>query len=114
MITNKGGGNLTNQTKNGSVSDKASYKQGPRLANGPDFSPPAKPPSIKKHTQPAAPAFSAEHIKKLREVLNLTQVGLANKIGTTRVTISRWENGKTRPLPIFLRLMGALLDSGMS
>jgi len=33
-------------------------------------------------------------IKKLRTDLKLTQVQFAEKIGTSQMTIHRWENGK--------------------
>lgn len=34
------------------------------------------------------------NIKKLRTQLKLTQVKFAELLGTTQITISKWENGK--------------------
>jgi DNA-binding XRE family transcriptional regulator len=36
-------------------------------------------------------------IKKLREVLLITQQELANLLGVSIVTVNRWENGKYEP-----------------
>ena len=37
---------------------------------------------------------TAEKVKKLRIDLGLSQVGFAEKVGVTVVTLSGWENGK--------------------
>lgn len=39
----------------------------------------------------------AQKIKKLREVLLITQQELANLLGVSIVTVNRWENGKFEP-----------------
>lgn len=39
----------------------------------------------------------AQKIKKLREVLLITQQELADLIGVSIVTVNRWENGKYEP-----------------
>jgi len=37
------------------------------------------------------------YIRKLRHDLGLTQVEMAGRLGTSWVTLSRWENGHNRP-----------------
>lgn len=39
----------------------------------------------------------AQKIKKLREVLLITQQELADLLGVSIVTVNRWENGKFEP-----------------
>ena len=41
--------------------------------------------------------WGKEEIKALRQHLNLTQVKLAEELGTRQQTISEWENGMYRP-----------------
>jgi len=41
--------------------------------------------------------WSKEDIKALRQHLNLTQVKLAEELGTRQQTISEWEKGMYRP-----------------
>ena len=41
--------------------------------------------------------WSEEEIKGLRQHLNLTQVKLAEELGTRQQTISEWEKGMYRP-----------------
>jgi DNA-binding transcriptional regulator YiaG len=41
--------------------------------------------------------WSKEEIKALRQHLNLTQVKLAEELGTRQQTISEWENGMYQP-----------------
>lgn len=45
----------------------------------------------------APPDDYAEHIKRIRSRLGLTQVALAEELGVSFVTVNRWENGRTRP-----------------
>lgn len=52
-------------------------------------------------------------LRELRGRLGLSQEALAHRIGTTLLTVNRWENGKTRPDPRALRsIEQLLLDSG--
>lgn len=52
-------------------------------------------------------------VKELRSRLGLAQEALAQRLGTTVLTVNRWENGKTRPDPRALRAIEQLLlDSG--
>ena len=41
--------------------------------------------------------WSKEEIRALRQHLNLTQVKLADELGTRQQTISEWEKGMYRP-----------------
>jgi DNA-binding transcriptional regulator YiaG len=45
--------------------------------------------------------LSPEVIKKIRLDLGRTQKVLADILGTTAVTVSRWELGHTKPMPVF-------------
>jgi len=40
-------------------------------------------------------------IKDLRNKLKLTQEAFAHKVGASMVTINRWEQGHSKPSPIF-------------
>lgn len=53
-----------------------------------------------------------EEIRALRERLGLTQQQMADKIGTTNTTISRWELGTARPRGLYLREIKRLARSG--
>lgn len=46
---------------------------------------------------------TAEEIRGLRRALDLTQMEMARRVGTTLTTISRWETGKARPRGLYLR-----------
>jgi DNA-binding transcriptional regulator YiaG len=41
--------------------------------------------------------WSKEEVRALRQHLNLTQVQLAEELGTRQQTISEWENGMYKP-----------------
>ena len=45
--------------------------------------------------------WTAERIHRLRMRLNLSQDEFASRIGVSRQTISRWENDRFTPHPIF-------------
>ena len=51
--------------------------------------------------------ISGEHIKKLREKLNLTQNQLAEMLSVSNKTISKWETGRGLP---DLTLIGPLSE----
>jgi type I restriction enzyme M protein len=52
-------------------------------------------------------------VRDLRKRLNLSQERFASRVGTTLLTVNRWENGKTSPDPRALRAIEQLLlDSG--
>jgi len=45
--------------------------------------------------------MTAEDIKNLRSKMGLSQKELAKQLGTSTMTIYRWESGARQPLPIF-------------
>jgi DNA-binding transcriptional regulator YiaG len=47
-------------------------------------------------------------IRDLRQRLRLTQEDFAHMIGVTFSTVNRWENGKSQPNRIALRLLAGL------
>ena len=56
----------------------------------------------------AAIPGSAEWIKGLRVELALTQSQLAERLGVTVVTVSRWENGQSRPNRLAIKALSTL------
>ena len=48
-------------------------------------------------------------VRELRRITGLAQEQFAAKIGVTFPTINRWENGRTRPSPLALETIEALL-----
>jgi DNA-binding transcriptional regulator YiaG len=44
-----------------------------------------------------------EEIKALRMAIGVSQEKFASLLGTTVVTINRWENGKTKPSRLYVR-----------
>ena len=48
-------------------------------------------------------------IKELREALKMTQSQLAYKLGCGWNAISRWENGKSKPSPVFKDKLNKLI-----
>jgi DNA-binding transcriptional regulator YiaG len=59
--------------------------------------------------------WSKDEIKALRQHLNLTQVKLAEELGTRQQTISEWETGMYRPRGASATLLGIIAErSGFS
>ena len=55
----------------------------------------------------------ANLIGELQARLDLTQVQLAKRIGTTTLSLSRWRNGHHKPSPMAIALLKqAVLDLG--
>lgn len=55
----------------------------------------------------------ADLICELKQRLDLTQAELAQRIGTTCLSISRWKNGRHHPSPMAIALLKqATLDLG--
>jgi len=52
---------------------------------------------------------SPEWIKALRAELRVTQSQLADRLGVTVVTVSRWENGQSRPNRLAIKALTALV-----
>ncbi len=44
----------------------------------------------------------SEHVKNVRNQLNLSQENLAHAIGVSFATVNRWENGKSMPSKLAL------------
>jgi DNA-binding transcriptional regulator YiaG len=52
-------------------------------------------------------------ILAMRQELGLTQEKFAAKLGVTYLTVNRWENNRTKPSPMALKLIeGALHEMG--
>ena len=64
-----------------------------------------------KKTEEATPKYL---LRNMRESQGWTQEELAEKIGTTGVTISRWESGITFPSPYFRAKLSALYGKSIS
>lgn len=48
-------------------------------------------------------------VRDLRSLCGLTQEQFAAKLGGTLVTVNRWENDRTKPMPLSLRQLKVLL-----
>lgn len=55
-----------------------------------------------------------ENIQSLRKEAGLTQEQLAGKLGVTRQTVSKWENGASVPDADILSQMASVLDVSVS
>lgn len=55
------------------------------------------------------PADMNALILPLRELCGLTQEQFAAKLGVTVVTVNRWENYRTKPMPLALRQLRTVL-----
>lgn len=47
-------------------------------------------------------------IRKLRKQLALTQEEFAHEIGVTFATVNRWENGKSKPSRLAIKILAVL------
>jgi DNA-binding transcriptional regulator YiaG len=54
--------------------------------------------------------WSKDEIKALRQHLNLTQVKLAEELGTRQQTISEWENGMYSPRGASVMLLSIIAE----
>lgn len=54
--------------------------------------------------------FEKDRIKQAREIKKLTQKQLAEKVGVSEVTISRWESGERIPKATYLSNLSNVLD----
>jgi DNA-binding transcriptional regulator YiaG len=50
-------------------------------------------------------------VRETRQRLELSQVKFAEKLGFSFQSVNRWENGRTKPLPVALKQIEALLHS---
>lgn len=53
----------------------------------------------------------AELVRETRQRLGLTQEEFAAKLGVSYQSVNRWENGRTKPLPIALKLIEKMLQA---
>lgn len=51
----------------------------------------------------------ADLVRETRQRLKLSQAKFAAKLGVSFQSVNRWENGRTKPLPIALRQIEHLL-----
>jgi DNA-binding transcriptional regulator YiaG len=52
-------------------------------------------------------------IREARQLLQLSQVEFASKVGVSFQSVNRWENGRNRPIPLALKQVERLLhDTG--
>lgn len=51
----------------------------------------------------------ANLVREMRQHLNLSQTKFAAKLGVSFQSVNRWENGRTKPLPIVLKQIECLL-----
>lgn len=65
-----------------------------------------------------APLSISSLVREMRQELGLTQEKFAAKLGVTYLTVNRWENNRTQPSPMALKLIEAMLhgmgDQGRS
>ena len=60
------------------------------------------------HAKPHVVGMNAL-VLPLRELCKLTQEQFASRIGVTVVTVNRWENYRSRPMPLALRQLRTIL-----
>jgi transcriptional regulator with XRE-family HTH domain len=48
-------------------------------------------------------------VKEIRKRLGQTQVQFAQELGVSFQSVNRWERGKTKPLPILLKQIEAMV-----
>ncbi|MBD2195364.1 MULTISPECIES: helix-turn-helix domain-containing protein [Calothrix] len=53
----------------------------------------------------------AELIRETRALTKLSQIQFAAKLGVSFHSVNRWENGRTKPLPLALKQIEAVLYS---
>ncbi|MBD2094304.1 helix-turn-helix domain-containing protein [Trichocoleus sp. FACHB-591] len=51
----------------------------------------------------------ADLVRETRQCLQLSQARFAAKLGVSFQSVNRWENGRTKPLPIVLKQIEHLL-----
>ncbi len=49
-------------------------------------------------------------VRETRQRLDLSQVKFAEKLGVSFQSVNRWENGRTKPMPIALKQIELLLQ----
>ena len=54
--------------------------------------------------------FTPVGIKRIRQLMGWSQERLAREAGVSFCTVNRWENGKTRPSPMALKVLARLYE----
>jgi DNA-binding transcriptional regulator YiaG len=54
--------------------------------------------------------MTPQEIIDIRTALGRTRAGLAQIVGATEMSVTRWETGKTRPIPVFTEKLKKLQD----
>lgn len=62
---------------------------------------------------PPVRPFDAAGIRRLREVLNVSQPVFALHLNTTASTVRKWEQGETRPTGSALKLLNLIAERGL-
>ncbi|MEH2222678.1 helix-turn-helix domain-containing protein [Nostoc sp.] len=57
------------------------------------------------------PVEVAALIRETRQLLQLSQVKFAEKLGVSFGSVNRWENGRTQPIPLALKQIETLLHN---
>lgn len=62
-------------------------------------------------TLPVKPGATGSNalVRELRALCGLTQEQFAAKLGVTLITVNRWENYRSKPMPLALRQLRILL-----
>jgi DNA-binding transcriptional regulator YiaG len=55
-----------------------------------------------------APKWTPAAVRRLRKKLDLTQEGLAHRLGVTTVSVNRWEQGHYAPRGLSAKALDAL------
>lgn len=55
------------------------------------------------------PSLIAELVCETRQRLGLTQTQFAQELGVSFQSVNRWENGRTMPLPMALKLIEGMV-----
>ena len=65
--------------------------------------------SAKRNSKGTDPLDLANLVRETRQRLELSQAKFATKLGVSFQSVNRWENGRTKPLPVALKQIEHLL-----
>jgi len=65
--------------------------------------------SAKRNSKGTDQSALANLVRETRQRLELSQAKFATKLGVSFQSVNRWENGRTKPLPIALKQIEHLL-----
>lgn len=63
----------------------------------------------KRNFEGTNPSNLADLVRETRQCLQLSQVKFAKKLGVSFQSVNRWENGRTKPLPLAIKQIEQLL-----